>query len=142
MKEWIVRTTEKHSVEEREIWVHPQKGKIVRMTGYRWATYIVATDDKNPPNFKLRELPDGDGTVDSIEMNNCGYDADLLSLDDGQYTECKWPKKMSEAEREKMESVWEDDQNEGWEKLGWTLDDNQVWIWGSLDIKPAKKKSR
>lgn len=137
MAQWRVSTAEKKSVEEREIWIHPKKGTIERRSGFFWASYMVTTDDDKPPKFELRKIPGGDEILDSIDLNDCGYDTELISLDDGLYLEYKWPEKMSEAEKIKMENAWADDMYDGWENLGWILDDTQVWVWGALDIEPA-----
>jgi hypothetical protein len=66
MARWKVSTQEKKSVEEREIWTHPEHGAIERRTGFRWGSYIVTTDNKIPPKFELVEVPDGDGAASPI----------------------------------------------------------------------------
>ena len=137
MTQWKVSTQEKKSVEEREIWTHPENGTIERRTGFRWGSYIVTTDDKLPPKFELVEVPDGDGAADSIDMNSCGYDTELIGLEDGCYLNIAWPTSLNSSERDHLESAWEEDSYDGWENLGWMLDDTQVWFWGELDIELA-----
>jgi hypothetical protein len=135
MARWKVSTKEKKSVEEREIWTHPRKGMIERKTGFRWGSYIVTTEDSSPPQFELVEVPGGDGAADSIDMNSCGYDTELIGLEDGCYLNIAWPTSLNSSARDHLESVWAEDSSDGWENLGWMLDDTQVWIWGDLEIE-------
>lgn len=135
MAKWLVRTAEPKSVAEREIWTHPVMGTIVRETLFRWGAYWVYTEDEDPPEFDREEVPGGDGVADSIDMHFCGYDTQLVSLDDGCYLNITWPAEMSEQDRQHLEDVWEQDGYDGWETEGWQNDDNEVWFWGELDIE-------
>ncbi len=135
MATWKVSTKEKKSVEEREIWTHPKKGTIERRTGFRWGAYLVTTDGNQAPKFELVEVPGGDGVADSIDMNFCGYDTELIGLEDGCYLDIIWSENLDSKEREKLESIWEEDSEDGWENLGWMLDDTEVWFWGELNIE-------
>ena len=135
MAQWKVSTKEKKCVEEREIWTHPEKGVIERRTGFRWGSYIVNTDDQHPPQLELVEVPGGDGVADSVDMNSCGYDTELIGLEDGCYLDIAWSTTLSAGERDELEGVWQEDSYDGWESLGWTLDDTQVWFWGDLEIE-------
>lgn len=135
MARWKVSTNEKKSVEEREIWTHPEKGVIERRTGYRWGSYIVTTEDGDPPQFELVEVPGDDGAADSVDMNSCGYDTDLIGLEDGCYVDVAWSTSLNSSERDQLEVSWEEEWYDGWETLGWTLDDTQVWFWGELEIE-------
>lgn len=134
MAKWLVRTAEPKSVAEREIWTHPAKGTIVRETLFRWGSYWVYTDDDQPPEFELTEVPGGDGVADSVDMHFCGYDTELVSLNDGCHLIITWPVDMTEEERQHLEDVWDEDGFDGWEAQGWQNDDNEVWFWGELDI--------
>lgn len=134
MSRWKVSTKEKKSVEEREIWMHPEKGTIERRVGFRWGSYFVFTEGSKPPKFELVEVPGGDGAADSVDMNSCGYDTDLIGLEDGCYLDIVWSTSLNSSERDELETIWEEDSHDGWENLGWNLDDTQVWFWGDFDI--------
>jgi len=135
MAQWRVSTKQSKCIEEREIWTHPDKGVIERRTGFRNGSYLVTTDDIEPPEFELSEGPDGDGSAHSVDMNSCGYDTELIGLSDGYYLNIKWSNDLSEIEKEELEAAWEEDFYDGWENLGWMLDDTEVWFLGDLDIE-------
>ena len=81
------------------------------------------------------EVPGGDGVADSVDMNSCGYDTELIGLEDGCYLDIAWSTTLSAGERDELEGIWQEDSYDGWESLGWTLDDTQVWFWGDLEIE-------
>jgi hypothetical protein len=132
---WRVCSREPKSVAEREIWIHPDKGRIVRETLFNHAAYFVATEDNDPPEFVREAVPDGDGEEDSVDMNFCGYETQLIELTGGIHLVIIWPDKLEDAERVVLENSWDEGGADGWEESGWTLDDTEVWVWGDLDIE-------
>lgn len=131
MAEWHVSTEMKKSVEEHEFW-EKDGITIIRVTGYRWGSWIVnTTDDKEPEFIRLRN-PLGNEEEDSVDMNNC-YDnnidtVELESLDDGWYSDTVYPDDFSDEERETLDELWEEDSYEGWEREGWVQTDTECWV--------------
>lgn len=133
MATWSVKTAEKKSIEEHEIWT---KGKMTirRITGFRWGEYHVTTEDENPPEFELAAVPGGDDNEDSVNMNECGYESEMIELDDSWYEDIVWPDNMAPFARDTMEVKWDEDPYSGWEENGWLLDETEVWFTGPLEI--------
>ena len=131
---WRVSTQDKKSVEEHEHWTKDGV-TIIRVNGYRWATYTVETEDDNPPEFELKATPFGSDALDSVDMNNCGYDSELEMLDDGWYSDWHFPDDFDEELAEEIQEGWDEDSYEYMESNGWYNDDTEVWVWGPLDIE-------
>ena len=127
MATYTVSTKEKKSVEEREIWVKDDL-TIIRISGFRWGSYSVEVDDDEELDIDP-ENPDG------IDMNCCGYDSELISMDDGWYGDVVYPESMSDEERERMDALWEEDYYSGWEGDGWMQTDTEAMFYGPLEIK-------
>lgn len=131
MATWRVTTEFKKSVEEHEIW--EKNGQtIIRITGYRWGSWIVNTSDSNEPNFLRVRNPLGTEDQDSIDMNNCSEnnieEVELLSLDDGWYSDTIYPDDFDDKESEKMAELWDEDSYEGWEREGWVNMETECWV--------------
>ena len=137
MATWTVKTQDKKSVEEHEIWTKDGK-TIRRITGFRWGSWIVETSDDNPPEFEFTEVPNGNGKLDSIDMNNCYENnienVELDSMVDGWYGDVQYPDDMDEDEIERLNELWEEEGYDAWENEGWYLDETEAWIWGQIEI--------
>jgi hypothetical protein len=137
MTQWNVSTKEKKSVEEHEMW--EKDGQvIVRISGFRWGTWIVTTSDENPPEFDREPCPGGSDDPDSVDMygahDNNIEEVELVSLDDGWYGEVQYPEDMTEEEQERLEELWDEDAYCAWEEEGWTQTDTECWAWGEFEI--------
>ncbi len=132
---WRVSNTVPKSLAEREIWRHSDKGEIVRETLFTNGAYLVVTEDDNPPEFEREAVPGGDGAEDSVDMNFCGYETQLIGLEGGVKLLITWPDDMEDEERQALVDVWEEDSYEAWEEEGWELDDTEVWFWDDLNIE-------
>lgn len=130
MTDWKVVTLFKKNVEEHEIW-EKDGVAIRRITGFRWGTFIVTTEDDEEPELQLSDSPYGPG----INMWDCGYESQLEFLDDGWFSDVIWPDDMDETERERLEELWDDDPYGSWEDDGWVNTETQVWFDGPLEIK-------
>lgn len=129
MATWKVSTTQKKSVEEHELW--QKNDMVIRViNGYRWGTWTVETEDDDPPELDQTEGPG----ADAVNMYDCGYDTELVSLDDGWYGDIIWPDDMSDDERERLQEIWDEDWSAGWEAEGWTQYDTECWASGELEI--------
>jgi hypothetical protein len=132
---WKVSNFAPKSLAEREIWTHPEKGEIVRETLFTNGAYLVVTEDDNPPEFEREAVPGGDGAEDSVDMNFCGYETQLIGLEGGVNLIITWPDDMEGDERRVLEDAWNEDSRDAWEAEGWNLDDTEVWFWDDLNIE-------
>lgn len=132
---WRVSNSAPKSLAEREIWTHSDKGEIVRETLFTNGAYLVVTEDDNLPEFEREAVPGGDGAEDSVDMNFCGYETQLIGLEGGVKLIVTWPEDMGEDERQALADIWEEEPYEGWEGEGWDLDDTEVWFWDDLNIE-------
>lgn len=133
MTTWYVKTTNKKSVEEHQLWV--KNGiTIRRLTGYRWGEFNIETEDDQPPTFEYKQVPCGDDNLDSVDMWNCGYESDLVELDDGWYEDVIWPDNLAPFARDNLEVKWEHKPYSSWEDEGWVLTETEVWFTGPLEI--------
>lgn len=132
---WRVSNCAPKSLAEREIWTHPEKGEIVRETLFTHGAYYVVTEDDNPPEFEREAVPGGDGAEDSVDMNFCGYETQLIGLEGGVKLIITWPDDMGGDERQALIDAWDEGMGESWEEEGWDLDDTEVWFWDDLNIE-------
>ena len=132
---WKVSNVAPKSLAEREIWTHPDKGEIVRETLFTNGAYLVVTEDDNPPQFEREAVPGGDGAEDSVDMNFCGYETQLIGLEGGVRLKITWPEDMDGDERQALADGWDEDSYDAWEGEGWDLDDTEVWFWDDLNIE-------
>ncbi len=127
---WKVSTTEKKCVFEHELW-QKDDWVIRRITGFRWGTILVETEDDNPPVLDQDSGP----SADAVDMYCTEYNYELDSLDDGWYGDVIWPDDMPEEERERLEEIWDEDWSAGWENEGWDQYDTECWFHGPLSIE-------
>ena len=127
---WKVSTQEKKNVFEHELW---EKDDMVirRITGFRWGTMFIETEDDNPP---VLNQTDGPG-ADAVDMYNTEYNYELDMLDDGWYEDFVWPDDMDEEERDRLLALWEEDSYSGWEEEGWVQYETECWFHGPLDVE-------
>ena len=131
---WKVSTQHKKSVEEHELW--EKDGMVIRrISGFRWGTWTVETNDDEPPVLDQLEGPSGDAInmYDYFEHNVENIEMEML--DDGWYGEVIWPDDMSDEERERLQDLWEEDAYSGWEGDGWVNYETECWASGPLDIE-------
>lgn len=129
---WKVSTTHKKSCEEHMIWY--QSGRSFKIiTGYRWGTFTVETNDDNPPEGIDPDNPEGINMYDYFSDNaDC---AELDSMDDGWYMDFEFDDELfSEDEQEQLRQLWEDDSFSALEGAGWVNDETEAWLFGPLEI--------
>lgn len=140
MATWKVSTHYKKSCEEHEYFVKDGQ-TIVRVNGFRWATFTVETTDNSPPQFEFDCVPGGDGRQDSVDMYNCAgpniENVELDMMDDGWYSDIRFPDDMDEEEQERLQELIDEEGVYGAleEIEGWQLDETQAWIWGPILIE-------
>jgi hypothetical protein len=137
---WRVSTYYKKSCEEHEYY-YKDGQTIVRKTGFRWGSFIVVTDDDNPPEFEFDYVPGGDGRLDSINMYDCCVNnivnSDLEHMSDGCWEDIEFPEDMDDEEQERLTELFEEysiyevlEENEGWSQ-----NDTEAWVWGPILIE-------
>lgn len=143
MATFIVSTYYKKSCEEHEYY-YKDGESIVRKTGFRGATFIVETNDDNPPEFKFTYVPGGDGLCDSINMYDCCVNnienVELDNMWDGCWEDFDFPESIDEDEQETLlerfseSSVYEVLE----EEEGWSQTDTEAWVWGPILIEDSE----
>ena len=117
MAVWSVKPDWKKSIIERQIWTKEGvAGYIGVETGWRWGEFHVTTEDDTPPNL-----------VAGVDIYNCDYECELVSLDDGCWEESDIDV-LDEALRNELETFLEDNSVHDLEELGWILDDTEMTI--------------
>jgi len=128
MSTWKLSTAEKKSCTQIEYF---KKGELVaqREIGWRWcwARYSEKPDLSNYNPEK-----------DQIELYSLG-DIDDMEQDDGCWESWSWPEDVDAEEAERLESIYEEEYDEGLENEGWVLDDTEYWISGKLDLEQEIK---
>jgi hypothetical protein len=135
MAVWSVKPDWKKSIIERQIWTKEGvAGYIGVETGWRWGEFHVTTEDDTPPDL-----------VAGVDIYNCDYECELVSLDDGCWEESDIDV-MDEALKNELETFLEDNSVHDLEELGWTLDDTEMTIDCDMTIEmieptePVKKE--
>ncbi len=135
MAVWSVKPEWKKSIIERQIWTKEGvAGYIGVETGWRWGKFYVTTEDDTPPDL-----------VAGVDIYNCDYECELVSLDDGCWEESDIDV-LDEALRNELETFLEDNSVHDLEELGWILDDTEMTIDCDMTIEmieptePVKKE--
>lgn len=138
---WEVSPYYKKSCEEHEHYTKDGM-TIKRKTGFRGATFIVETNDGNPPEFEFDFVPGGDGKKDSLDMYKFpGSNIENVELDsmwDGCWEDIEFPEEMDEEEQERLQELI-DEEGDVYEVLenqeGWSQSECEAWIWGPILIE-------
>ena len=136
---WTVSTYHKKSIEEHEHFVKDGV-EVIHKTGWRGGSWTVYTNDGNPPEFEFTEVPGGDGSRDSIDINNCyGNNIEEVEFNetwDGCWDETEWPDDIDEDEKAAIEELMEEEgYYTAFEENGWDSDDTEMYIWGPILIE-------
>jgi hypothetical protein len=150
MATWTVSTYHKKNVQEVETYLQEDgEGKVVVTNGFRWGTWTVETNDDNPPEFEFTEVPNGDGSKDSINMLDCEINniesVELDSMDDGGCWYDVDVTGLDEEQQAEIEDFLEENspyELEEREDEGWYQDETEWWIWGPIQITNDKGYSR
>jgi hypothetical protein len=136
MAYWTVSTQQKKNVEEHELW---QKDDFVirRITGFRFGTWSVETNDDEVPILNQDSGPSGDAINMNEYFDENVENIEMEMLDDGWYADVIWPDDMPDNERERLEELWEEDSYSGWEGEGWVNYETECWATGPLNIERA-----
>lgn len=138
---WTVSPYYKKSCEEHEHYVKDGM-TIIRKTGFRGASFIVETNDGNPPKFEFGFVPGGDGAKDSLNMYDFpGSNIENVELDsmwDGCWEDIEFPEEMDDDEKERLQELIEEsgdvyDVLENQEE--WSQYETEAWIWGPILIE-------
>jgi hypothetical protein len=137
MAVWSVKPDWKKSIIERQIWTKEGvAGYIGIETGWRWGEFHVTTEDDTPPDL-----------VAGVDIYNCDYECELVSLDDGCWEESDIDV-LDEELRNELETFLEDNSVHDLEELGWILDDTEMTIDCDMTIEmieptePVKEESK
>ena len=116
MATWSVKPEWKKSIIERQ-YLTKGDNKLMVETGWRWGEFTVYTDNDTPPDIEA-----------GVDIYNCGYDAELVELNDGCWEEHD----MDECDEETqawLEEFFEE--GNSWldlEEHGWSQDECEMII--------------
>ena len=117
MATWSVKPEWKKSIIERQIWTKEGvAGYISVETGWRWGEFHVTTKNDTPPDL-----------VAGVDIYNCDYECELVSLDDGCWEDSDIDVQDEEL-RNELETFLEDNSVHDLEELGWYCDDTEMII--------------
>ena len=135
---WTVSTEDKKSVFEHELW-QKDDWVIRRITGFRWGTVLIQTEDDNPPVLDQTDGPGADG----VDMYNTEYNYELDTLSDGWFEDIIFPDDMPEEEQERLQEFLDENGSYALEdEEGWSLSDTEVWVWGPLVVTDDEGNER
>lgn len=120
MATWQIEPTWKKSIIET-IHFYKDNKSIAVETGWRWGEFTCETEDDTPPNI-----------VAGTDLYNCDYDVELLSCDDGCWTEYEF-EGLTEEEEENMRYWLDENSFFDLEETGWTCGDTEMVI----DCEPS-----
>lgn len=144
MKRWIIQPHYKKSIEEIEIFKKDGL-EISHSTGWRWGSWIVTTNDNNPPEFEFNAITGGNGELDSIDMNACSEnnidDVEMIETMDGCWQETNFPDELGEEETERLQELLDDEGTYALEESeGWVAWETEMWITGPIEILNEDKE--
>ena len=129
MAVWKVSTKFKKSINEHELW--EKDDLVIRIiTGWRSGTFLVTTDDDNPPILTQEHGPYESG----INLYDTDYEVELDHTSDGWYSDIIWPDDMPEEERDRLQELWYEESYSGFEEDGWICYDTEMWLSGELEV--------
>jgi hypothetical protein len=131
---WKVSPKDKKSINEHELW--QKDDQVIRIiTGWRFGSYFVTTEDDNPPVFEENDGPYETG----INLYESDYEVELDYTSDGWYTDIIWPDEMPEEERDRIYDLWLEDSYSGLEDDGWVNYDTEVWLLGEIEVSKEEE---
>lgn len=120
---WKLSTAEKKSCTQIEFY---KKDDLVaqREIGWRWCW---ARYEEKP------DLSDYDSSKDQVELYELG---DVLDMeqDDGCWESWTWPDDVDAEEQERLEEIFNEEGEDGFENEGWSQDDTEYWVSGPLEL--------
>lgn len=124
MPTWKLETVEKKSVIDTERW---GKGALTidRVTEWRWGEACIESDEK--PDIDLTN-------EEGFNVLNSEYDIEIGEFSDGNLVDVVYPDGIDETERERLEELWDDKGEYGWEEAGWVMEDREIYFNGELDL--------
>lgn len=127
---WRISTKEKKLCESRSTWTK-DNFQITKITGFRWGTFHLETDNDQEPELDL-DNPDGVELLNIESQVDNVINSDLEDLDDESYMEIIFPNNMRQDDRNEVERLYDENYEEGWENEGWTETETEIWFFGPL----------
>jgi hypothetical protein len=123
MATWELTTEWKKSSTEYQFWYKDDK-VITREEGYRWATFTTESDSIPLTPEELRN-------EDGFELDS---DWEMVEMIDGCWAEAEAGRNCTDEDLAAFEDAWEENSYEGVEELGWTHDDTEYYMTGTLKL--------
>ena len=127
---WRISTKEKKLCESRSTWTK-DNFQITKITGFRWGTFNLETDNDQEPELDL-DNPDGIELLNIESQIDNIINSDLEDLDDESYMEIIFSNNMRQDDKNEVERLYDENYEEGWENEGWTETATEIWFFGPL----------
>jgi hypothetical protein len=115
MATWKLATVYKKSIVQSQFWIKNDI-TVERITTWRWGELYIESEEE--PNIDLSN-PRGFDTA------SADYDIELGDLVDGD-SYFDFPAAITEHEQLRLEELWDEADEDGWEEDGWELDDDSL----------------
>ena len=122
MATWSVKPLWKKSVIERQEMIKGDN-KFIIETGWRWGEFHVYTEDDNPPVLEA-----------GVNITDCGYEAEMISCDDGCWEEYDYDDCDDETQAFLEEYFEEGNSYFELEEEGWMFGDGEFIIDCDMEI--------
>lgn len=134
MKTWTIRTQYKKSIVQSEAWTKGEQ-TISSDTRFRWGSFDIKTDGKEPPEFDLVN-------ENGIDIFNDTRHFEEYNVGDITSEQVTWPSDMPAKERKKLQKRFE---NESFDVVmesldGWEQVSNEIIFQGPLQLENAAGK--
>lgn len=126
MAKWTVYNTNKKCVAEETLYLKGDD-EIIVTTWWRFGSWTVETKTDEPPMFGTDAVMTNttDDNIIDIEMNEM-YDGWI------EYTFPEW---MSDEEKERMETSYNDEFDSQWVEEGWIESDYEVTVYDGVTVE-------
>ena len=132
MADWKVSTRDKKSVVEVEIWTNDQGQTVKKITGFRWGSWIVTTNDDEEPVLER----DSNGEIDMYSYYENNVESiELDMLDDGWFMDWEFSDDISQEQKDAIIEGYEEDGYDYLETNGWFNDETLCLVSCDLDIE-------
>ena len=122
MATWRVIPLWKKSVIERQEMIKGDN-KFIIETGWRWGEFHVYTEDDNPPVLEA-----------GVNITDCGYEAEMISCDDGCWEEYDYDDCDDETQAWLEEYFEEGNSYFDLEEEGWVNTETEMFIQCDVEI--------
>lgn len=133
MKKFEISTQEKKNAVEVRYW-YKDEMTIRHEIGWRWGSGVVIVANDKEERALLKAVKNEDVSVYDY------HDFELWSLEDGCWEDVEYSENIPEEEKERLEELFSENQELGWEEDGWSDDDYTLRFTGPIELKKIEEK--